>query len=201
MKYVSTTYTMKQKILTYVVPVVPIVMLVTFSVFFYYFSPEQVISYIGVENAYIMMFILSVLGGLSTFSAVPYHIVLIALATGGVNPYLLGGITAVGVMLGDSTSYYIGYQGQSLLSPRMKEVVEKLSMIKEKYPKLLPVIFLLYGSLLPFSNDLVVIPMGFLHYPFWRVITPLAIGNIIFNIALALLAVHAYGFLQALPFF
>lgn len=192
---------MKQKFLKYFLPILPIVMLVTFSVFFYYVSPEQVISYIGVENAYILMFILSVLGGLSTFSAVPYHIVLIALATGGVNPYLLGGITAIGVMLGDSTSYYIGYQGRALLSARMQDIVEKLSTVKEKYPKLLPLIFLLYGSLLPFSNDVVVIPMGLLRYPFWRVITPLAIGNIIFNIGLALLAVYAYDFLQALPFF
>lgn len=156
---------------------------------------------IGVENAYILMFILSLLGGLSTFSGVPYHVVLIALAVGGVNPFLLGAVTAVGVMLGDSTSYYLGYQGRALMSERIQQVLEKLEYIKEKYPRLLPVVFLLYGSFLPFSNDVIVIPMGFLRYPFWKVIIPLGVGNIIFNIGLALVAAYAYSYIQILPFF
>lgn len=192
---------MKRKFLTYFFHALPIILLLSFSALFYYITPEGIISFIGVENAYILMFILSLIGGLSTFSGVPYHIVLVALALGGVNPFFLGLVTAFGVMLGDSTSYYIGYEGRALMSSRMQTVLDKLSHIKEKYPKLLPVVFLLYGSLLPFSNDVIVIPMGFIRYPFWRVIAPLGVGNIIFNIGLALIAVHAYGFLQAFPFF
>ncbi len=186
---------------SYMFALIPIILLVSFSLFFYYISPEGVIGMIGVENAYILMFILSLLGGLSTFSGVPYHVVLIALAVGGVNPFILGIVTAVGVMIGDSTSYYIGYQGRTLMSQRIQKVLEKLSYIKEKYPRLLPVIFLLYGSLLPFSNDVIVIPMGFLRYPFWRVIIPLGVGNIIFNIGLAVIAAYAYSYIQIFPFF
>lgn len=186
---------------SYMFALIPIILLVGFSLFFYYISPEGVIGMIGVENAYILMFILSLLGGLSTFSGVPYHVVLIALAVGGVNPFILGIVTAVGVMIGDSTSYYIGYQGRTLMSQRIQNVLEKLSYIKQKYPRLLPVIFLLYGSLLPFSNDVIVIPMGFLRYPFWRVIIPLGVGNIIFNIGLAVIAAYAYSYIQIFPFF
>jgi len=192
---------MRKRLLTYFLHIVPIILLLSFSALFYYLTPEGIISIIGVENAYILMFILALVGGLSTFSGVPYHIVLVALAVGGVNPFLLGLVTACGVMLGDSTSYYIGYEGRALMSARVHSVLERLAYIKEKYPRLLPVIFFFYGALLPFSNDVMVIPMGFLRYPFWRIIGPLGLGNIIFNIGLALIAVYAYGFLQAFPFF
>ena len=179
----------------------PIVFFVTFSLIFYYSSPESIIGLVGVENAYILIFILALIGGLTTFSGVPYHLVLVALATGGLNPLVLGGVTALGVMLGDSTSYYIGYQGRLLIPPRLQSTLQKLSSVQQKYPRLLPVFFLFYGSCLPFSNDVITIPMGFLHYPFWRVIIPLGVGNLVFNIALALVAIYAYGVLQVLPIF
>ncbi len=179
----------------------PILFFVTFSLIFYYSSPESVIGFVGVENAYGLIFVLALAGGLTTFSGIPYHLVLVALATGGLNPFVLGGVTALGVMLGDSTSYYIGYQGRLLMPHRLQTALQKLSVLEDKYPKLLPFFFLLFGSCLPFSNDVITIPMGFLHYPFWRVIIPLGLGNLIFNVALALIAAHAYEVLQALPFF
>ncbi|MHB1316783.1 MAG: DedA family protein [Minisyncoccota bacterium] len=185
----------------YIPTILPIIFFLSFSIIFYIVTPEGIISFIGVENAYLLMFILALIGGLSTFSGVPYHVVLVALAVGGVNIFLLGAITAIGVMVGDSTSYYIGYKGGGLLPEKAQIFLGRLRDIKNKYPKLLPVIFLFYGSFLPFSNDVVVIPMGILKYPFWRVMVPLGIGNIIFNIGLGLIAVYAYDFLKVFPFF
>ncbi|OGI21505.1 MAG: hypothetical protein A2808_00490 [Candidatus Moranbacteria bacterium RIFCSPHIGHO2_01_FULL_55_24] len=190
-----------KKLLKYAPRLIPILFFIGFSFVFSYSSPENILGFIGVENAYLLIFFLALLGGLTTFSGIPFHLVLIALATGGLNPFLLGTVTAIGVMLGDSTSYYIGHQGRSLMSPRLQSMLERLSFVQQKYPKLLPIFFFLYGSLLPLSNDVITIPMGLLRYPFWRVMIPLGLGNLVFNISLALVAAYAYEYLQALPFF
>ena len=190
-----------RKLLRYGFRALPIICLVGFSFVFYYLSPARVIGLIGVENAYALIFILALLGGLTTFSGIPYHVVLVTLATGPLNPFFLGLATSIGVILGDSTSYYVGYQGRFLMSLRMQRMLDRVTSVRERHPRLLPVLFLLYGSLSPFSNDVITIPMGLLRYPFWRVMLPLAIGNLIFNVSLALIAAYAYSVLQVFPFF
>ncbi len=191
---------MIKKFITYAPRYIPILVFIGFSLTFYYLPPESIIGFVGVQNAYLFMFVLALLGGLTTFSGIPYHMVLVALAVGGLNPLLLGLSTAVGVMLGDSTSYYLGSQGRLLLSPRMQSVLGTLSRVQQNYPRLLPVFFFLYGCIVPFSNDVITIPAGLLGYPFWRVMLTLGLGNLVFNISLAFVAAYAYGLLQYLPF-
>lgn len=180
----------------YLLILLPIIFLFGFSITFYYVTPADIIGFIGVQNAYLLIFLLAFIGGLTTFSGVPYHLVLIALAAGGLNPFLLAISAATGVMLGDSTSYYLGHQGRLLTSGRVAYVLERLSRIKERYPRLLPWVFFLYGAIVPLSNDVITIPMGLLEYPFWRVMIPLGLGNIVFNIWIALLAAYGFSFLQ-----
>jgi membrane protein YqaA with SNARE-associated domain len=184
----------KGKFLHYLPIVTMITFAVSMSVFFYFASPETLIEIIGINNAYLLMFILSFIGGLSTFSGVPFHVVLIALAAGGVNPILLGLSTAVGVILGDSTSYLIGFKGREIAPSRVTEFLERIINFALKYPKILPWFFFTYAAVLPLSNDFIVITMGFAKYPFWKVMVPLALGNLVFNILLAYLAIYAYGF-------
>ncbi|MBP9759983.1 MAG: VTT domain-containing protein [Candidatus Pacebacteria bacterium] len=177
------------------VPVVGVLLFLSVSISFYVLSPDKILGALGVENAYLLMFLLAFLGGLSTFSGVPYHIVLIALAGSGLNPWLLGVLAACGVTAGDSTSYLLGRRGSELLSSRMRAMLGRLASLEERSPRLVSVVIFLYGALMPFSNDLLVIPAGMLGYPFLRVMTLLGVGNILFNVGLALLAVQAGGFL------
>lgn len=178
----------------------PLFAIVGFSLLFWFSSPEQVLSMVGVENAYLLIFFLALIGGLSTFSGVPYHVILVALAAGGLDPFLLGSVTAVGVMLGDSTSYYLGRQSAAIIPEQVLVRVQKLGFVKERYPRLLPFLFFCFGALLPISNDIITIPMGILRYPFWKTMIPLGLGNLVFNIGLALLSVHAYELVARLPF-
>ncbi|HRZ95495.1 MAG TPA: hypothetical protein P5262_02930 [Candidatus Moranbacteria bacterium] len=187
----------KKKILKYFPRIALILLFISFSVFSYlYSSPEKLIAMIGVENAYLLIFILAFLGGITTFSGIPYHLVLVTLAVGGLNPLSLGFSTAAGVMLGDSTSYYIGYQGSVIIPKTLHKVLEFVRSLALRYPKILPLFFLLYGSCSPFSNDFIVISMGMSRYPFWKVMVPLGTGNLIFNIALAYFSTQAYDFLK-----
>ncbi len=186
----------RKKVLKYLPIVIMLTFIISMSVFFYFSSPESLIDAVGIQNAYLLMFVLAFIGGLTTFSGVPYHLILIALAAGGVNPLLLGFSTAAGVILGDSTSYLIGYKGRDIIPSKITVVIEQIIDWGMKYPKALPWFFFGYASLLPFSNDFIVIPMGFERYPFWKVMIPLGLGNILFNTLLGYLAIHAYGFLN-----
>ena len=189
---------MKNKILKHLSRGIFISCLAGFSAIFYYSSPYKTISYIGVENGYLIIFILAIMGGLSTFSGVPYHLVLITLASGGLNPLLLGTVTGIGVMLGDTTSYYIGYEGREIIPEKIRKYLNKMFSFGSRYPRTLPVFFLLYGSFIPLSNDFIVISAGLAKYPFMKVMVPLAIGNLIFNISLAYLGNYTYLLIQGL---
>ncbi len=164
---------------------------------FSFVSPESLITYIGVESSYALLFVLALLGGFSMFSGVPYYIVLVTLAASGLNPFFIGATAAVAVMLGDSTSYLIGYLGRAVVPHNITTMLDRLTRIREQRPWAIPIVCFLYGVGAPFSNDLITIPTGLMHYPFWKVFVPLALGNIIFNVTLALLSVHAYSLVQA----
>ena len=177
--------------------ITPFLFFASISVYFYFYSsPEQLVEWVGAENSYFLIFVLALFGGLTTFSGVPYHLVLITLAIGGLNPLLLGLSTAVGVILGDSTSYYVGYSGGEVMPGRVQKIVNRIYIYTAGYPKLLQVFFFLFGSLTPISNDFIVISAGIAKYPFWKVIIPLGLGNLVFNISLAYFAVSACSFLQ-----
>ena len=179
--------------LIYILRFLPVLMFVGISVFFYYSSAESLVYFVGVENAYVLIFVLAFFGGLTTFSGVPYHLVLVTLAMSGLNPFLLGLTTAVAVSLGDCTSYLVGFYGRTLVPERVERSFRKLAAIQERHPRMLPILFFCYGAFVPFSSDLITIPAGLLRYPLWKVIIPLGIGTIIFNTSLAYLATELYG--------
>jgi membrane protein YqaA with SNARE-associated domain len=176
---------------------IPILFFISFSIFFLaYSSPEKLINFIGADNAYGLIFVLAFIGGLTTFSGVPYHLILITLASGGLNPFWLGLSASTGVMLGDSTSYFIGYQGRAITPVGWQKFFGKVYDFGFKHPALLPLLFFLYGALVPLSNDFIVISMGLARYPFWRVMIPLGLGNLVFNFGLSYFSIYAYNFVK-----
>jgi len=185
----------------YFFALIPVLGIVIFSIIFNLFiTPESLVSLLGVNNAYFLIFALALLGGITTFSGVPYHLFVITMAVAGLNPVLLGIVAASGVMLGDSTSYYLGSRGSNIISVRFEKMFQNLRKLIMGYPKLFPAFCFLYGSLIPLSNDFITITSGLINYPFWKVIVPLGLGNLVFNTTLALLATNAYGMLQGVFF-
>lgn len=187
--------------LSFILRIALLIVFVSVSLFFFYSSPEKLILLIGVKNAFIMIFVLAFVGGLTTFSGVPYHAVLVLLASGGLDPFLLGLSAAIGVMLGDTTSYFLGYSGRDVLPPVVKRILQRFFAFCLNHQKILPIAFFLYGSFVPFSNDFIVISMGLARYPFWKVMIPLGLGNLVFNISLAYLVLHANDIMNGVLFY
>jgi membrane protein YqaA with SNARE-associated domain len=177
----------------------PLVLSVGLSAFFFlYVTPDVLVNRIGLENAYALMFFVATIGGMTTFNTVPYYSMLLVLATAGVNPLFLGLSSALGVMCGDSLSYLIGNRGAAVVPTMFHSLFEYIRHFAIEKPRFFPLLCLLYGTFSPLSNDIITIPAGIAKVPFFRVMAPLAVGNIIFNVTLAYLAVYAYETVKAL---
>jgi membrane protein YqaA with SNARE-associated domain len=165
-------------------------------VFLFFISPDSIVDYIGVQNAYILMYVIAAASGMTTFNTIPYYPVMIVLATAGVNPIFLGLSSAVGVMTGDSFSYLVGHQGAEIIPKPLLWLFTRIYELAVAHPKLFPVICFLYGCFSPLSNDFITIPSGMAKIPYWRVIVPLGAGNIIFNVTFVYLVIYAYDWVK-----
>ena len=190
-----------RRILKYTLGTLPLLFFVGLSVYlFAYTSPEQIVEFVGVKNAYGLIFIAAIFGGFTTFNVIPYHLLLITLSLGGLNPIFLGLLAATGVSIGDSTLYFVGYQGRTILPEKANRWFGWLYEIGMSRPKLFILLCFLYSCIVPASNDFITIPAGLARYPFWKVMIPLALGNIVFDISLASLAAYAYEALRGIIF-
>jgi membrane protein YqaA with SNARE-associated domain len=168
---------------------------------YYSFPPDELLNALGISNAYAIMFALSFFGGRAIFSGIPYHAILIVFASGGLNPLLLGIVAATGVMAGDTAAYYLGYAGRTAIPEDMQTILRKVFSFCAAHPKLSPLAFFLYGSLVPFSNDFIAVSMGLARYSFWKVMIPLGLGNLVFNVSLAYISIYGYEFLKGVFLF
>lgn len=176
-----------------VLPLTPFILL---SAIFFWLGPTTIIGWMGVENSYLLLALVSFIGGLSTLSGVPYQLVLITLAAGGLNPLYLGLVSASAVTLGDVSSYLVGYYGRMVFTAPFGERLAKLESFVHAHPRLVPLGVFLYGTTVPISSDVITIPLGFLRYPMYKVLIPLGLGTLLFNIGLAYAAVYAQSYLS-----
>lgn len=158
---------------------------------------DTIVEAVGANNAYLLMFVLGAIGGLTTFSGIPYHVILMSFASGGISPVLLGCSTAAGVMVGDSTTFLISNQVRHAVPPSVHYYLKRVSQFLDERPQLVIPLLILYGSVSPFSNDFIVASLTLSGYSYKRIIFPLAIGNVIFNIGLAYLGFFAYDAIMA----
>jgi uncharacterized membrane protein YdjX (TVP38/TMEM64 family) len=165
---------------------------ITSSVLIAQIPSETVVNYVGTNNALILMFVLGLVGGFTTFSGIPYHFVLMSFAAGGVSPIPLGIVTALGVMMGDSAMFTISHKAGTLLPQKVHQYIGRVSVFLKKHPRLLTPALFLYGAFSPFSNDFVVASTGIMGYSYRHIIIPLTIGNMFYNVMLAYLGYYAY---------
>jgi len=169
-------------------------------IFLYNFPPTEIVEFMGINNGYILTFIAAILGGTSIFVPFPYHLIIFTLAAGGLNPFFLGFLAGTGVLIGDSTSYLIGYTGREIITGKIAAAVNKIYLWIIKKPKwVLPTFLYVYSSISPTSNDFIIIPLGFARYPYTRVVIPLWLGSITFNTILAFAGL--YGWEWVISFF
>lgn len=143
-----------------------------------YLEPEDIISKLGIENTYLAIFAFAIFGGVSAFSAAGFYGTLFYFAHSGMNPFILAGFSAFGVLIGDFIFWYIGVEGRKLIKNEENTYAIRLSgWLKQKPRWFVPIIIYAYTGLSPFPGDILMLALAFTGYRPRDIIIPTFFGN------------------------
>mgnify|MGYP006306164601 CR=1 FL=1 len=181
---------MKHKLESFGIFFLLIIIILFWTILFYFYSPEEIVYQIGVNDGYLVLFFSAALGGVSTITASSFYATVFTFTSGGLNPLLVGVIGGAGITIGDSFFYYLGYRGRNIVSRKLNSYLEKISNWLNDNEKWRVQLFIfLYSGFTPFPNDLMTIPLGLNKYKYKNIFFPLLIGNIC---AITLFALGSY---------
>jgi membrane protein YqaA with SNARE-associated domain len=129
------------------------------------------------------LFGLSILSGFNVVVPIPIAALYPSFAAFGYPATVIISIIALGMTLGDSIGYLLGMGARSFVTDTGK--IQQFILRHTDRPLLLAFFILLYGMVIPLPNELIVIPLAALRIPWYVVLLPLLIGNIVFTMLLA----------------
>jgi membrane protein DedA with SNARE-associated domain len=126
------------------------------------------------------VFAASLVGSLVPFLPLPYLIVVVLLS-GSLDPLTLGVVAGIGGALGKTTSYLLGRSGYFVSGESSRRNLEFLGSFLGKYGDLGVFIF----AVTPLPDDLYLVPLGMVKFPFWRFMAVNTSGKVILSTAVA----------------
>lgn len=171
--------------------------LVGWVVLFLLTSPDELIRKLGVEQAYLVVFLLSVIGALGSMTTFSTYPALVAFALGGMNLIALTAVAAVGLTLGDWVFFTLVTRAKGLLTGRLREKARRLEGWLDERPRWqVSGLTYLWVGLLPLANNILTGALALGGYRFRRILLPLFLGNVTFPAGvtwLATLGIEIYG--------
>lgn len=166
--------------------------IISWTVLIYFINPKEIVEIIGVRSGYILVFSIAALGGFSSFSSTSFFTTVATLANGGMSPLFLGLAGGLGLTIGDSIFYYLGFKGKKVVSDtdsKWKKSINRISTWLKRGPDwLIQIFILIYAGFTPLPNDFLVVSLGLTKYPYKKMIGPILIGDIIATTIFAYLA-------------
>ena len=148
------------------------------NILLYFFGTDTIVSFIGVENTYIIVFIIATIGGLSTVTGVALFTSIATFASGGSEPLFLALAGGTGIFISDSIFYFLALYGRKSVPREWEKNLSKMAAWIEKYP---PWAILLgvyvYIGFTPLPNDLLAIALVVGKYTYKKIAPVLLIGS------------------------
>lgn len=158
------------------------------GIFFHYISPEVIVRKIGIENSYLVAFIISAICGFSSITSTTFYVTIGALARGGAQPFLLGIAGGLGVCLSDFLFFYVISRGTPVIDKHWKKLMDFMNRIVMWMPEwMLHVSVFLYSGFFPAPNDLLLVTLAFGKIPFKKIMPYLFAGDIVSTLLIAYL--------------
>ncbi|MEX0931326.1 MAG: hypothetical protein WDZ88_01105 [Candidatus Paceibacterota bacterium] len=154
---------------------------------FFFISPSEIVSSVGIENSYGIAFLVALIGGVSTLTGPVLFATIATFSAGGANPFLLGLVGGLGIFISNSVFYFLALYGKKSVSEKWKEKLNAISeRIKEKYSKrvIFPLVYL-YLSFTPLSDDVLMVGLVIAGYRYMHIAPLLLLGGISFATATA----------------
>ena len=156
-----------------------IVFLLILMTILVFITPQEIVDYVGVENTYLVSFLMAVFGGISAVTGISFFVSVATFSSGGANPFLLGVFGGLGIFISDSVFFLVARYGIRIFEKEAKPVSLWLISKMEKISlNTILVGVYLYVGLTPLPNDLLMIALAFMGMPFKRLAPVLMAGGI-----------------------
>lgn len=162
------------------------------SLLLFYYSPVEIVERLGVRNVYTFIFLMSLIGGVSTFTSTTFYTALIAISFGGVNSMWLSLIASTGLTFGDMLFYYLGTKCKTCIKGKYEVYVSCLIKRLEQFDDRIIMLLIFFYSLTPLPSDIIAIALAIVGFPFKKMIIPLFVGN--FTLILLILEISKLGY-------
>ncbi len=123
-------------------------------------------------------FFSAVVGSVTIIIVFPYTIIIVFLASQGLNPIYLGLLMGLGATIGQMSGYLIGLTGSRYVARQKPTTYEALEEIVTRRPGMIQWLLFVF-AVTPLPDDVVFIPLGILRYPWWKIILPTLLGKVI----------------------
>jgi membrane protein YqaA with SNARE-associated domain len=133
------------------------------------------------------IFLISLASGFNLVVPLPAIVFLPIFTELGYSLPLLIAIITLGMTFGDSIAFWVGRAGKDVLhGTRAESIISRFESAREKHP-LAPLLLLVpYVAFVPLPNEILVLPLSFIGYPFRFIFPTLLVGNAVFNTLSAL---------------
>lgn len=156
---------------------------------FIFYNPKEMILRMGVRNAFLITFIVSVAGAFTSFTKFSAYPMVIALVAGQVNPIVAGTVAGLGLATGDILFFLFGHSAKVLTTEKGERIQQRILRQLERMRGIfVQGLIFLYVGCSPFPNNLLSGALAFTGYPFRKVVIPLVLGDLAFCILVAWLA-------------
>jgi hypothetical protein len=135
---------------------------------------------IGISNTYMLVFLFSIIGGTSAFTAVSFYATIFTLASAGISPLVIALFSAPGILIGDSLFWYLGVQGRGLAYEAFGKRLARIADYLSRKPKWFVHAFTFaYTGLTPLPGDILMASLAILGYRFKNMFMPILCGNFV----------------------
>lgn len=159
-----------------------------------YFSPQEIVDTIGIENGIVLAFFVSFFGGFSSGGSVLFIGVLAILVAGGINPIILGLVCGSALAIGDLILFFLGNKGRDVLEGkwdvylnRAEQKVKNNTWLK----KLLPFFAYVYIGFAPLPNDVLIAFLASIRYSVKKTIIIFILGDLTFALFISLISFYS----------
>ncbi|PIP55505.1 MAG: hypothetical protein COX06_02790 [Candidatus Zambryskibacteria bacterium CG22_combo_CG10-13_8_21_14_all_42_17] len=157
--------------------------IVAVNILLYFYDAKEIVSSIGIENTYIVIFIMAVIGGLSALTGAALFTTITAFAAGGAEPLILALAGGAGIFISDTIFYFLALHGRRSVPDDWDKILNKIENRIEKYPKWMVLTGMyIYIGFTPLPNDVLMIVLVIAGYTYKNIMWVLLAGS--FTIAM-----------------
>jgi len=138
------------------------------------------------EFGYIGIILISFVSGINFLVPVPASTFIPIFTAGGIALPVAIILLVIGTMSANILTYYIGRAGHKLTKIKYPTIQEKILSVYENKKHLLPYFVFLFAALIPFPNEVYLIPLGIIGIKLKVFILPLLSVTILFQSLTAL---------------